>query len=231
MTMFDPCRTFRDEWFERDARDQASPLGAHLEGCPECRAWSQRIEERERRLAALPSQSAPEELTNAVWGELAFPELRIARAVSSLEQLAAPAELDARLAEELRPGRLVGASIEGLPSPAAPAVLDRLVAEELADPERHRAARFVGSLGTVEAPTRLEARLDEPPAAPRRRRPLLAGAALSVLGFAAVLVWSLRETGENDPSQRRLPLVAAASPQDLDPLARGLARALGGYVP
>jgi hypothetical protein len=230
MTMFDPCRTFRDRWFEREALDQEDWLAAHLERCPECRAWSQRVEDRERRLAALPAQPAPDELTNAVWGEVAFPELRIARAISSLERLAAPIELDARVAEELHPGRVAAASLGGLSPAAAPDVLERLVEEELADPEGHRAARFVGSLEPVEAPLRLEGRLGEPSGAPPRRRRGLVGATLSLVAVALLVVWALRGTGENAPPQRKLPLVVAESPQELDPLARGLALALGGFV-
>lgn len=230
MTMFDPCRDLRDGWFEHEARRIAGSLPEHLAQCAACRDWSRRIGIQAELLASLPKIEAPDALRDAVYGELAFSELRIARAVSSLEQCPAPPALEARVAELLAEGGLAASSIEGLDRARAPTVLERLVDEELAHPQAHRAERFVGGLEPALAPSRLEGRLARwggTRSSPRLRR---LGAAAATLAAGLFLFLVLRDGRGPGGHERRLPLVPASGPEELDPLARGLALALGGFA-
>jgi hypothetical protein len=228
MNPFDPCRAFRDEWFEPEARPAEDALSAHGAQCAECRAWIERVVEHERRLATLTSVAAPAALDNLVWGEIAFPELRLARALSALKPRAAPEELAARVDEDLRTGGVAAASVGGLGTARAPQVLERLVEEELADPRLHRTRRFVGSLERVTAPERLELRLARS-IVPRVRRWRGLMGTLAVLLVGCALAYTLIGKREIVQPYPRLERVNAGTAAEFAPFACGIAQALGGF--
>jgi hypothetical protein len=126
---------------------------------------------------------------------------RVASALTRLERLAAPAELDGRVVSAFGAGARQQRAVEviarlgRLHSPpeldgavdstasqhvrnlrgrrSAPQVLERLVSEELADPAKARVRRFVGSLRRLSAPSELDARVrTSDRRSPRRGRTL-----------------------------------------------------------
>ncbi len=227
--MFDSCQEFRDRFLERFNSSARNPLEAqdHVARCAECDRWVRRVGMQVDLLNLLPHLSAPDALDAAVSLELELLEGRIARVVSGLLRLQAPAELDVRTRDVLAGtgepwSRLK--PVEELEKVPAPEVLERLVGEELAAPAAHRTERFVGNLEPLRAPRGLERRLAE-----RFERALPAlrwvGALTTLAAASIAVVLVLRD---QDGGGRKLPLIRAASLEELDPLARGLAFALGG---
>ncbi len=227
--MIDSCQDFRDRFLEREdsAARKSLDILDHPARCAECDRWMRRVGLQVDHLSSLPRVSAPEALDAAVNLELELVEGRIARAVGGLPRLPAPAELEARMRGVLAETGETWSGlqpVEGLEKVQAPEVLERLVGEELAAPAAHRTERFVGNLELVRAPRGLERRIAE-----RFERALPAlrwVGALTALAAASIVVVLVLH--DRDETGRRPPLIRAASLNELDPLARGLAFALGG---
>ena len=225
------CRTFRSEWLSGEAAGSI-----HAEQCPACALWVSSSERIVAALAGLARTRAPRELEHRVELELRGDRSRrLERVMQSLVRRAAPAALDARVAETFgaksgpgdeERGARKAEALRALDVHPAPDVLERLLREELESPERHRVERFSGGLRRLRAPAALAERL----ATVVRRRALgrLVLAPLATLAAAGLVVWIAVRNPEPAPRRYRFEVIRASSLEGIDPMARMLAESLGG---
>jgi len=238
----DACRNFRDQWLER-ALDRAERAALersdeHLSSCSACAEWLRSRDYQVRAFSNLKRLSVSDALSDGVDRDLTHGPSVVERALRSLPRLEAPAELARIVAEELTEGASASTRepladpergskmVRALDYATVPSVLERLVGEELEEPAQHVAERFVGNLEPKRAPAELEARV-----ARLFRRPVLLRVAGFATAAAAVLVtWIALVPGKNvpDPERRTLRRVHVEDVADVDPVARGFLRALGG---
>ena len=215
--------------------DSAAGHDAHLDRCAACRLWWSRqvlwIGSLGRRL------EVPAELDARI-ALVIQPESRRERAlaaVQALEPLRAPAQLEARVQQDL--GTPVTLALGRLEARRAPDVLERLVTEELADPAAASVRRHTGGLARLDAPVELKRateRLSARPRISRRpgiwRHPVLTGVALAA---AALLIWVASPAnpfeGRGRPERTwSFDVVRATPANGLDPLGVGLVDGLAG---
>lgn len=218
--------------------DSAAVHEAHLAQCAACTLWWRRqqlwIQTLSRRL------EVPAELDARV-GLVDDPASRRERAlaaVQGLEELRAPAELEALVRQEL--GTPVTHALGLLETRRAPHVLDRLVAEELADPAAASVRRHAGALERLDAPAVLERAAEQLVATRRRpggsrsaalrRHPVLASSALAA---AALLAWVASPASPFEPRRTSdrtwsFEVVRATPTSGLDAFGLGLVNGLAG---
>lgn len=219
------CRAAREslvELLDRTGRLSASaaPKSFH---CAACEAWFQRCWRQARALGALPRlQVEPKALAGRVVAELnaGCRQERAADALTHLERVGAPRELDA----------LVGESF-GRMSREAPGELDQRVAAELLSGAGLRAERQLSALARFAAPAELERRVARDLAAsahigslPGRRWLALAAAILVLIGAASLV----RLVGWGQRPSYPFRVVHSESTASLDPFARSLLSGVSG---
>lgn len=193
-----------------------------------------RLARLEAALAGLGRRRAPHSLKALVAAHLAGDEevlaQRAAASIACLEPLTAPAELRARVVDELATQAPVAELLRGLEYRSAPHVLRRLVEEEVADPKAPL-ERFVRSLPRQSGPRRESIRLSGGAAdAPRGTLVLLssrswrAAAAALVLGAIGLASFQFTADGDSrrDRPAFRLQRQFVDDASALSPMARGL---------
>ena len=198
----------------------AAPLEFH---CSACHAWFDRSLAQARALNALPRRIAElNSLDGLVVAELnaGCRQERAAAALTSLERVGAPRELDKLVSESL--GRAVR---------VAPRELDQRVANELSAGAGLRAERQVSALARLAAPAELDALVGRALSQSARtdglplRRWIAIAATLFVVVGAASLV---RQAGLGEPRPYELRVVHTESTASLDPFSRSLLSGVTG---
>ncbi|MEO6708513.1 MAG: hypothetical protein ABI054_05200 [Planctomycetota bacterium] len=188
--------------------------------CDACRAWFERACSQAGALHSLPRRTADMlPLDGLVVAELnaGRRQERARTALSALQRLQVPAELDAMVSDQLGRARR-----------GAPAELERRVALELQAGAGPRIERQLAGLARLSAPAELELRVAGSLAKSTRsdlvpmRRWIAIAATLFVVFGGATLVRQLRE----EPYTFRV--VHTSSTASLDPLALGQLSAVSG---
>jgi hypothetical protein len=154
-----PCQAYRDALLSAGIAGGAP--AEHASTCAACAAWTRSAARLVGELGSLARLRAPADLEGRVVAALqaGHRQVRAAAAVAELGRVSSPPELDQAVDADLD-----GADLAGTAAPArddlparlrVPGVLDRLVAEELADPNRARARRYLGTLRRKRAPEEL----------------------------------------------------------------------------
>jgi hypothetical protein len=229
------CAAAREQMLDRlhlsAGQIAASDVTFH---CKECRAWFERARNHGRALAELQRLSAAT-FAQAAWVELdgrVVAELqagcrqeRAAAALSALERVSAPAELEAMVASVVRSGAPLHAP--------APGELDFRVAQELVSDRGARIGRQISALPRFSPPADLEGRVQQVLARgpssdslPIQRWMAIAATLLVVFGAASMIERRARSSEPTYPFR----VVHVESTASLDPFVRGLLSASSGGV-
>ncbi len=198
----------------------ASPREFH---CSACQVWFERSLAQARALNALPRRIAElHSLDGLVVAELnaGCRQERAAAALTSLERVDAPCELDLLVSEYL--GRAVH---------EAPRELDQRVAKEISAGAGLRAERQVSALERLAAPAALDAIVGRaltqsarPHGLPLRRWIAVAATLFVVVGAASLV----RQAGLGKPKPSEFRVVHTHSVASLDPFTRSLLSGVTG---
>ncbi len=198
----------------------AAPREFH---CSACQVWFQRSLAQARALSALPRRVAElHSLDGLVVAELnaGCRQERAAAALTSLERVAAPRELDMLVSEYL-----------GRAAHEAPRELDQRVANEISSGAGLRAERQVSALGRLAAPAALDALVGRalaqsarPDGLPLRRWIAVAATLFVVVGAASLV----RQAGLGERRPPEFRVVHTTSFASLDPFARSLLSGVTG---